>query len=96
MRARLDPPSPNPMTPLLSSYSEMCFPPPPPSNPFGQFLLMGHIWELLGSPCVCLPLGCFLPSKVFFSLTLWAGCQDSCVSRLPHGARLLCRPPESR
>lgn len=45
MRARLDPPSPNPMTPLLSSYSEMCFPPPPLLTP----LASSFLWVTSGS-----------------------------------------------
>lgn len=45
MRARLDPPSPNPMTPLLSSYSEMCFPPPPLLTPLARSFL----WVTSGS-----------------------------------------------
>lgn len=91
VRARLAPPLPIPMTLLLPSFCSETGSPMHASSPFGQ-LLMGHIWELLGVPCVCLTLGCFLPSKVFFSLTLWAGCQDSWVSRLPHGTGLPCRP----
>lgn len=84
MRARLAlpflPPSPWPLF-LLSSCWEICA--LSPSSPFGQFPPVGHIWELLGAACVCLTLGCFLPWKVFLSLTLWAGRQDSWVSRLP-------------
>lgn len=45
MRARLDPPSPNPMTPLLSSYSEMCFPPRPLLTP----LASSFLWVTSGS-----------------------------------------------
>lgn len=45
MRARLDPPSPNPMTPLLSSYSEMCFPPHPLLTP----LASSFLWVTSGS-----------------------------------------------
>ena len=49
-----------------------------------------------GGTCVRLSPGCFLPSEVFLSLPPWARSQDSWVSRLPPGAELPCRPPESR
>lgn len=76
MRARLAPLHPLPQGPtVFSSCLEMCL--LSPSSFFDQFFLVGHIWELLGVPCVCFALASFLPSRVFLSLTPWARCQDS-------------------
>ena len=82
-----------------------CIPRALPSSPFLFTFPLQPLWPVLpgGSPlgaaggtCVCLSPGCFLPSEVFLSLPPWARSQGSWVSRLPPGAELPCRPPESR